>query len=166
MHRFERFSPADSWMSPSYWNRPWIRTHSLSNHSAQSPSFWCAKQGMLSQDFVKPSDLADQTVLVTEDGCHYRRSFEDTLVSAGVCPLNWLELGSVEAIKRCVLEGIGVAVLPEVAVIDEVAQGRLAVLPWTGCDFSIMTQLAWHKDKWMSPALEAFINVVRAVFRR
>jgi DNA-binding transcriptional LysR family regulator len=115
---------------------------------------------------VKPSDLADQTVLVTEDGCHYRRIFEDTLVSAGIRPLNWLELGSVEAIKRCVLEGIGVAVLPEVAVADEVAQGRLAVLPWTGCDFSIMTQLAWHKDKWMSPALEAFINVVRAVFRR
>ncbi|WP_026963131.1 LysR family transcriptional regulator [Alicyclobacillus herbarius] len=112
---------------------------------------------------VKPSDLVGQTVLLIEDGCHYRRAFEEALNSAEVRPSNRLELGSVEAIKRCVMEGIGLAVLPEVAVAEEVNEGRLAVLPWTGCDFSIVTQLAWHKDKWMSPALKAFIDLAREV---
>jgi DNA-binding transcriptional LysR family regulator len=115
---------------------------------------------------IKPIDLAGQVVLLTEDGCHYRRAFEEAPSSAGVRPSNKLELGSVEAIKRCVMEGIGLAVLPEVAVAEEVNQGRLVILPWTGCDFSIMTQLAWHKDKWMSPALKAFVDVVREVLQR
>jgi DNA-binding transcriptional LysR family regulator len=112
---------------------------------------------------VKPIDLAGQTVLLTEDGYHYRHAFEEALSSAQVRPLYKLELGSVEAIKRCVMEGIGLAVLPEVAVADEVNEGRLEVLPWTGCDFSIVTQLAWHKDKWASPALKAFIDLAREV---
>lgn len=110
---------------------------------------------------VKPEDIENQTILLTESGCHYRRIFEETLAVAGIHPIGRLELGNVEAIKRCVITGVGIAALPEVAVANEVAEGRMVVLPWTGCDFSIVTQLAWHKDKWVSPALKAFIDVTR-----
>lgn len=114
---------------------------------------------------VTAADIENQTVLLTENGCHYRRIFEEALTGVGVRIAGKLELCNVEAIKRCVMAGVGIAALPKIAVEEEVAQGRVAILPWTGCKFDIVTQLAWHKDKWMSPALRAFIAVTQETLR-
>lgn len=59
------------------------------------------------------------------------------------------------------MAGMGVAVLSAVAVAEEVSGGQLVALPWCGPDLSVVTQLAWHKDKWLSPALRAFLQVTR-----
>lgn len=67
----------------------------------------------------------------------------------------------IEAIKQCVIARPGIAVLPEMTVEKEIKQGTITVLPWGGQNFPISTQLAWHKDKWISPALKAFIEIVR-----
>jgi len=109
---------------------------------------------------VRPQDLNSQPLLVTEE-CDYRRIFEESLAEVGVQPSSKLELGDVEAIKKCVMAGIGIAALPMLAVKTEVDQGSMAVLKWVGPDFPIVTQLVWHKDKWMSPALRAFLDVTR-----
>ena len=42
-----------------------------------------------------------------------------------VNPAQVVELHSVEAIKQCAILGMGVAVLPEVAVANELTQARL-----------------------------------------
>jgi DNA-binding transcriptional LysR family regulator len=111
---------------------------------------------------VNPLDLDGQPLLVTEK-CDYRRLFEESLTEAGAQPLSKLELADVEAIKKCVMAKIGIAALPKIAVQTEVDQGRMAVLKWVGPEFPIETQLVWHKDKWMSPALKAFLDVTREV---
>lgn len=112
---------------------------------------------------VDLGDLADDTVLLTEAGCSYRTMFERALAEAGARPTTVLEFGSVEAIKQCVISGMGVAVLPSVVVEAELARGELAALRWAGeGNFGVLTQLVWHKDKWISPALRAFIETSRA----
>jgi DNA-binding transcriptional LysR family regulator len=63
------------------------------------------------------------------------------------------------------MAGMGLTILPEVAVTAEVAQGRLVILPWAGPTYNLVTQLAWHKDKWLSPALQAFLDITRAILR-
>ena len=42
------------------------------------------------------------------------------------------ELGSTEAVKRAVAAGLGVSLVLESAVVDEVAAGRMAALPVSG----------------------------------
>ncbi|MET3322733.1 UNVERIFIED_ORG: hypothetical protein ABIC97_005886 [Peribacillus simplex] len=37
-------------------------------------------------------------------------------------------------------------------------------IPWKDSTSSLFTQIAWHKDKWMTPPLEAFINLTRKIF--
>ena len=103
-----------------------------------------------------------QPLLVTEK-CDYRRLFEEALTEAAAQPLSKLELADVEAIKKCVMAKIGIAALPKIVVQTEVDQGRMAVLKWVWPEFPIETQLVWHKDKWMSPALKAFLDVTREV---
>ena len=110
---------------------------------------------------VYPGDLAGEPVVVTETGCSYRELFEKALADAGARPTMALEFGSIEAIKQCVMAGMGITILPEVSVASEVEQGRLVPLPWAGPPFNVVTQIAWHKDKWLSPALQAFIDLTR-----
>lgn len=107
---------------------------------------------------VGPKDLERETLLLTEQGCSYRLLFEHSLAAAGVQPANVLEFNGVEAIKQCVMVGMGVSVLPAMAMRTEVEQGRLVVLPWVQPNFQISMQMIWHKEKWLSPALQTFIG--------
>jgi DNA-binding transcriptional LysR family regulator len=110
---------------------------------------------------VVPRDLDDETIIVTESGCSYRRLFERSLAAAGATPATTMELGSVEAIKQCSMAGLGVTVLPKIAVAEELAQGQLVALPWAGPSFEMGTYVVWHRDKWLSPALQAFLELTR-----
>lgn len=109
-------------------------------------------------DRIEPADMEGETVLLTESGCSYRALFEHSLAVAGVRPATTLEFSSVEAIKQCVMVGMGISILPEMATRIEVEQGKLAVLPWILPDVQVITQMVWHKEKWLSPALRAFIE--------
>lgn len=117
------------------------------------------------QSIVLPSDLTGETLLTTEEGCDYRHIFEQMLMSNGVHLGTKIEFASIEAIKQCVIAGLGIAVLPEMTIKKEISSGEISVLPWSGPNFPIATQLAWHKDKWISPALRAFIDITRNILK-
>ncbi|WP_144549604.1 LysR family transcriptional regulator [Bacillus sp. X1(2014)] len=123
---------------------------------------------VVASNYPKPvlslNDLKDETLLLTEMGCSYRMIFEDSLKSAGVFPLDKIEFSSIEAIKQCVIAGLGVALLPEMVVKKDIIEGRMKEIPWKGPESSLFTQIAWHKDKWITPPLEAFINLTRQIF--
>ncbi|HWE63141.1 MAG TPA: LysR family transcriptional regulator [Chloroflexota bacterium] len=112
---------------------------------------------------VEPRMLDGEAMLLTEAGCSYRVPFEHALAQAGARPANVMEFGSVEAIKHCVMAGMGVAFLPAMAVATELAQRRLVALPWTDDDYGLVTQMARHRDKRLTPALRAFITLTRQV---
>lgn len=115
---------------------------------------------------VTAADLAEQTLVLTERGCSYRVRLEQILQRARVAPLSILEFASIEAIKQCVRLGEGVGLLPGVVVEQDLARGAMVRLPWSGLDLTITAMLAWHKDKWMSPALEALKSVTCEVLGR
>lgn len=110
---------------------------------------------------VRPSDLRGVDVLLTEGGCSYRRLFERALSEADVRPATLLEFNSVEAIKQCVIAGMGISALPTVAVATEMAQGRMAEIRWDGPTLGVYTQMVWHRHRWLSPPLVAFLNLAR-----
>lgn len=109
-------------------------------------------------------DLKDETLLLTEAGCSYRLMLEDSLRLVGVYPLDKIEFGSIEAIKQCVIAGLGVALLPEMVVKKDIKEGRMKELTWKAPPSPLFTHIAWHKDKWISPPLEAFIHLTRKTF--
>lgn len=113
---------------------------------------------------VTPADIADEVVLLTELGCSYRSLFEQMLSEAGVRQETVMEFASIEAIKHCTMAGMGLAVLPEIAVASEIARGSLVALPWFK-EISVLTLLALHKDKSLSPALSAFLEIARETIK-
>ncbi|MFJ7407028.1 MULTISPECIES: LysR family transcriptional regulator [unclassified Lysinibacillus] len=110
-------------------------------------------------------DLKHETLLLTEAGCSYRNMFEESLNSLGIYSLDKIEFASIEAIKQCVVAGLGVALLPEMVVKKDIEEGRMEELPWKYSIPPLYTQIAWHKDKWITPPLGEFISLTRKMFQ-
>lgn len=105
--------------------------------------------------------LQHEPIILTESTCGYRLLFEKVVSNNGIRLNQPMAFHSVEAIKQCVMAGIGISLLPAIAVTNEIKQGQLIALPWHGPPLQVVTQLIYHKDKWLSPALRTFLSVVR-----
>ena len=116
---------------------------------------------LINKEVVYPKDIENEPLILTELGCSYRAVFENILRSYNIKPNMILETGSVQAIKQFTMSGLGLTLLPRVAVKEELAQGKMVTLNWSGPDFGIVSQVLYHKDKWLSPALKAFLNLSR-----
>ena len=108
-------------------------------------------------DSVTVNDLGSADILAVETGCAYRDLFDMELSRASAEPLPVLELGTIEAIKRTVKSGMGISLLPEITVREELASGEFALVPWQ-VPFQVSTQVAWHREKWMSRELRTFVD--------
>lgn len=116
---------------------------------------------LLKRARVDAKDLAGQTFLLTDAGCAYRAKLEHALVEADAEAETIMEFSSVETIKQCAALGMGIACLPGLVVGEEIETRKLGVLPWSGSNLALKTIVAWHKDKWLSPAMTAFVSLLR-----
>lgn len=114
---------------------------------------------LINKDKIYPEDIENESLILTETGCSYRAAFERILKDNGIKPNVTLETGSVQAIKQFTMSGLGITMLPEIAVKDEVNSGKLIPLNWSGPNLNIISQVIYHKDKWISPALKEFISL-------
>ena len=78
---------------------------------------------------ITPEDLASRPLLVREPGSALYATVAQLLGPALLGGAGVIVLGEIEAIKRCVEAGLGVALVPEIAVAREVAAGTLQTLP-------------------------------------
>jgi DNA-binding transcriptional LysR family regulator len=115
---------------------------------------------------VRPTDLEGQTLLLTEPGCGYRNKLDRVFAMQNIRPGNITEFSSVEALKQCVAANMGIGLLPEIVVACELRQGQLKTLTWKGPSLDIGTHILWHKDKWISPAMEAFTQILKKALDR
>lgn len=106
---------------------------------------------------VFPKDIENELLILTETGFSYRVAFERILKDSGIKPNITLETSSVQAIKQFTMSGLGITVLPQVAVKSEVNAKKLIPLNWASSELNIISQVIYHKDKWISPAIREFI---------
>jgi DNA-binding transcriptional LysR family regulator len=107
-------------------------------------------------------DLREQHIFLPKADCGYRMAFEQSLMMERAEPALTLEFNSIEAIKKCVAAGLGITVIPEIAVRDELNQRELMRLDWSE-EAEVAILMIWHKKKWISPALGAFMETTRSV---
>ncbi len=72
------------------------------------------------------ADLRNEQLLVSYWGPAYQRFLEE--LKALDSPRRWMEVSPVELVKGLLLAGVGVSIVPEVAVRLEIGEGRLVSL--------------------------------------
>jgi len=116
---------------------------------------------LVSRARVSTEDLGGQTVLMSTVDCSYLRTFRSILEEADVGLGRVVELSSVATLKECLAQGTGIAPLPEVNVRRELAEGRLAQVRWNEAPLEVAILMAWHRERWVSPTLAAFMDLAR-----
>lgn len=112
---------------------------------------------------VKITDFENQDLIITQENCTYRALIEDLIATNNVHPKSIMGTNNIHAIKQLVMSGLGVAVLPRVSVEYEIAQNLMTEIPWKEAPLPVYTQIAYHKDKWLSPTLIKFLEQARSM---
>ncbi|MFG2645825.1 LysR family transcriptional regulator [Streptomyces sp. NPDC048370] len=106
---------------------------------------------------LTPADLAATQLMGTEPGCPYRDLFEEAL-SEWAPP--FMEFGTLEATKRGVAGGLGIALVPRITVAEELSSGVLTELDWK-VPFTLFTQIAWRRGKRLPAHVRLFVEQAR-----
>jgi DNA-binding transcriptional LysR family regulator len=109
---------------------------------------------------VAASDLAARRLLLREVGAGTRSFVDGVLRTAGVEAAETLEVASLEALKRMAEAGIGVAVVPSIAVQREAVEGRLHLLSLAVPGNRISYRLLWHRDRTLPPGAALFRGIM------
>ncbi len=113
------------------------------------------------RDSVTPADLVSRRLLLREHGAGTRAFVEEMFHKAALEPQDTLEVASVEALKRLAEAGVGVAVVPGIAVARERDAGHLHPLTLATSDTAITYRCIRHRSRPVTPAMEQ----VAALFR-
>lgn len=109
---------------------------------------------------VTPEDLEDVEVFFTIPECTYYEAFDSLIERFHTRNSANFELRTSQAIKQWVMMGMGVTLLSDFSIARELEQGDLVQLNWKETDLNIHIMVAWHPEKWLSPAAEAFRQLV------
>ncbi|WP_232463340.1 LysR family transcriptional regulator [Tumebacillus avium] len=90
--------------------------------------------------------------------CSLRRFFEAYLVGKGIDTSNKLEFTSMEAIKQCVANGLGISLLPSISAEALLREHKVKTLSSAEGDPLFYAQVVYHKNKWLSPAHRKFME--------
>lgn len=111
---------------------------------------------------ISYKDLNGQKMIMREKGSGTMELIKQELIKNKVSVETVMELGSNEAIKRAVEAGLGVSIISNNVVKREKDQGRIKVLHFSSNkDIIRYFYIIYHKDKYLSDLLKAFLHVAR-----
>jgi DNA-binding transcriptional LysR family regulator len=110
-------------------------------------------------------EVGSQPVILADRGSSYYGLIHGLFRQAGVVPNVAMELDSMEATKRMVEEGLGIALLPKVCLKRELKQGLLAEVAITNAP-AISRQIAfiYRKSRKQARTVHAFLEVLRSIY--
>lgn len=115
-------------------------------------------------NLCKPNQEVNTSLIINEVESIYRKILVSYFHDNNIKLNNTIELWSIEAIKKCVASNLGISFLPRFTVEEELESGKLKELK-VGCSDSTITAIcAYHKNKWISPPMSLFIELVRENF--
>jgi DNA-binding transcriptional LysR family regulator len=129
----------------------------LSLHFVASPRSPYAGKAHLSVQ-----DIAGEPFVLTEYGQGYRRVLDKELAKKSIDITPVLEIGRTDMITRILAKSDMISYLPDFVTKPFVDAGELCYLDVADMNIEIWKQLIYHKNKWISKSLGAFLAYVEA----
>ena len=134
-----------------------------------------AKEKLLSMHFVTNAtskfasmqnlsikDIINEPFILTECGQGYRRVFDKELAKYSLEITPVLEIGRTDIITSILAQSDMISYLPDFVTTPWIESGDLCYLDVRDMNIEIWKQLIYHKNKWISKSLRAFIDYVKA----
>lgn len=108
---------------------------------------------------VRLPELLDQPFLLSRQGSGTRIVLEELFKDKGVTLKKTMEFGTTEGIKQAVAANLGISILSRHVVFKELASGAIKTIPLKGMDLKRNLYLVRRKDRYLSEAAQAFLNL-------
>ena len=103
-------------------------------------------------------DLAGHTLITRQRESQTRIWLDEILAENGIRVRIGAEFDNVESIKRAVMAGTALAILPGYVVADELEMGMLRALPIAGNPLQRVIKLLWDKRRPWGPVARSFLR--------
>ncbi|MFC3147682.1 LysR substrate-binding domain-containing protein [Piscinibacterium candidicorallinum] len=118
--------------------------------------FAAADHPLASQKAVCMRDLHQQRFVIREEGSTTRRVFEEAMQRQGLAFQVAVEMGSREAVREAVAQGMGLGVVADTAYVADM---RLVKLPVLDSDMATHVHLICRRERRDSPLIAALFEV-------
>ncbi|WP_145332672.1 LysR family transcriptional regulator [Paenibacillus xylanexedens] len=115
---------------------------------------------VVSSPSLSEEELIRKPILVYSMGCSYRKILEDWMLLSGVHRPVIMEFGTLEAIISGVISGMGISLLPEIVIRQQLENGLLRKHSLPAGMNRMMTRFITRKDAFVSSALGAFMAML------
>jgi DNA-binding transcriptional LysR family regulator len=112
---------------------------------------------------ISLEELHDYPLILTEKNAGYRRALDMEMAKHSIELTPTLEISRPDIISKMLVGSNRIAFLPDFATEALAKEGKLVYLNVTNFEAHIWKQLIYHKNKWMSDSLKAFIEYVKTV---
>lgn len=106
-------------------------------------------------------DIINEPFILTEYGQGYRRVFDRELAKKSLEITPVLEIGRTDIITSMIAQSNMISYLPDFVTKPLIESGELTYLDVCDMNIDIWKQLIYHKNKWLSRSMKAFIDYVK-----
>lgn len=112
------------------------------------------------QKDIPIEEVLKYPLLLTEKGMSYREILDRELAERGLVAAPILETGRTDILTRFAEHRNNITFLPDFVAEAQVASGSLVCLDVKDFNLTIWKQLIYHRDKWISRHMKAFLDYV------
>ncbi|MCU0498725.1 MAG: LysR family transcriptional regulator [Anaerolineae bacterium] len=116
------------------------------------------------RESIMIAELADQPFIMRQGNSQTRQWWQQILTQAQLEPPIIAEFDNVESIKRMVMSGTCLTILPEYAVSQELESGRLRRLTLHDHPLRRALKMIWEREIPLSPITYAFVQTLARTF--
>ena len=113
--------------------------------------------------FLKLQKINLDTIplIYREIGSGTRQTMEQFIQKNKLQAKKKITLTSNEAVKQAIIAGMGVSIMPIIGIKNELASGKLEVIPIKGMPIITTWSLIWLKEKKLSAIAQAYIDFLK-----
>ena len=117
-------------------------------------------------DFITPHQRKPFSLICNEPDGYYQLDMDKYLAQKDIVLNPHMKVQSIEAVKRCVMNNLGMAVVPTYSIGDELKNGSLIPVK-TELDEKIYHSFyIYNRNKWISPQMELAIRLLNEYLGR
>ncbi len=112
-------------------------------------------------DFVTPHQRKPFSLICNEPDGYYQLDMDKYLAEKDIVLNAPMKVQSIEAVKRCVMNNLGIAVVPTYSIGEELKNGSLIPVKTELDEKKYHSFYIYHKNKWISPQMELAMNLMK-----
>lgn len=112
-------------------------------------------------DFITPHQRKAFSLICNEPDGYYQREMDNYLADKDIVLNPTMKVQSIEAVKKCVMNNLGIAVAPTYSVEEELKNGSLISINTELDEKRFDSVYIYHKNKWLSPQMKLALDLLK-----